>query len=55
MPAESLPCSPPVLTVWLHPHGTLPYHLQDPQALKIRSFGGQLEPRYIFGAESLDQ
>ena len=33
---------------------TLPYHglIIDEH---IRSFGGKLEPRYIFGAESLDQ
>ena len=31
----------------------LPYH--DPLAGAIRSFGWALEPRYIFGAGSLDQ
>jgi hypothetical protein len=45
-------------------HTTLPYpptHLNHPpkEAAKLtcecRSFGGTLEPRYIIGAESLDQ
>ena len=35
--------------------GTLPYHRSDPRAATIRSFGTRLEPRWIFGAESLDQ
>jgi hypothetical protein len=33
----------------------LPYHFPDPETGKIRSFGSVLKPRYIFGAESLDQ
>jgi len=53
MPAFSLPIAPPVLTVRLQRHGTLPYHYAPKGA--IHSFGGKLEPRYIFGAESLDQ
>ena len=35
--------------------GTLPYHRTHPRAWTIRSFGTRLEPRWIFGAESLDQ
>ena len=35
--------------------GTLPYHCTGPKANTIRSFGTRLEPRWIFGAESLDQ
>ncbi len=36
--------------------GTLPYHCTRPEGLStIRSFGIRLEPRWIFGAESLDQ
>ena len=35
--------------------GTLPYHRTHPKARTIRSFGTRLEPRWIFGAESLDQ
>ena len=36
--------------------GTLPYHCTRPEGLStIRSFGTRLEPRWIFGAESLDQ
>jgi hypothetical protein len=35
--------------------GTLPYHRRGPKAATIRSFGTRLEPRWIFGAESLDQ
>jgi hypothetical protein len=31
----------------------LPYHSH--LAMQVRSFGGELEPRYIFGAKSLDQ
>jgi|InoplaM2SAM_1038578.scaffolds.fasta_scaffold00206_2 hypothetical protein len=31
----------------------LPYHSH--LAMEVRSFGGKLEPRYIFGATSLDQ
>jgi len=34
----------------------LPYHLTDIEiSNEIRSFGIVLEPRYIFGADSLDQ
>ena len=31
----------------------LPYHLH--LAMQVRSFGCELEPRYIFGASALDQ
>ena len=33
--------------------GTLLYHFNN--KVKIRNFGIMLEPRYIFGAETLDQ
>ena len=33
----------------------LPYRYPDPQTDITRSFGGALEPRYIVGAEALDQ
>ncbi len=43
-------------------HTTLPYqptHLENQKVLKyaceLHSFGGLLKPRYIVGAESLDQ
>ena len=35
-------------------NGTLPYHGRLMRAT-VRSFGIRLEPRYIFGAASLDQ
>ena len=53
MPAFSLLSAPPVLTVGLQRYRTLPYHCIPKDA--IHSFGDKLEPRYIFGAESLDQ
>ena len=33
----------------------LPYRPFLPKQKKTRSFGNVLEPRYIFGADSLDQ
>ena len=33
----------------------LPYHRDASKRITIRSFGIVLEPRYIFGADSLDQ
>jgi len=56
MPAFALPSTPAVLTVDLHCWRNAP--LPPPGArrrLTIRSFGIRLEPRWIFGAESLDQ
>ena len=57
MPPYSLPCRPQLLSILLHPEGTLPYHptvnLQEVNN-GIRSFGIRFEPRYIFGALSLD-
>jgi hypothetical protein len=35
--------------------GTLPYRPRLPEKSWTRSFGAVLEPRYIFGAGSLDQ
>ena len=52
MPAFSLPFPPfrlPAETSQVD--GTLPYRWINPS----RGFGGMLEPRYIFGAGSLDQ
>ena len=51
VPTFSLPFAPPLLPVWLHRH----YDAPLPLPLRaIRSFGSMLEPRYIFGAASLD-
>ncbi len=50
MLAESLPTSPPNLSIRLRScqNALLP-------SLRTRGFGTTLEPRYIFGAERLDQ
>jgi hypothetical protein len=56
MPASSLPLPPRPLTgTPSSVHGTLPYHVAHPQVIHIRGFGGELQPRYILGAEVLDQ
>ena len=56
MSAWSLPCSPHVLTVVLQPAGNAPLPMNPVLRLgSLRSFGSVLEPRYIFGAGSLDQ
>jgi hypothetical protein len=56
MPTFALPSAPAVLTVDLHSKQDAPLpptgRRTDPQ---IHSFGAKLEPRWIFGAESLDQ
>ena len=52
IPAFSLLFAPPVLAVWLLCLRTLPYHLLKEE---IHNFGMMLEPRYIVGANSLDQ
>ena len=53
MSAWSLLCSPAVLTVDLQPRTQCsPTDLPNG---KSRSFGNALEPRYIFGADPLDQ
>ena len=36
-------------------YGTLPYQSRIPKNSTIRSFGVDFEPRYIFGADLLDQ
>ena len=36
-------------------YGTLPYQRHRPRTVTLRGFGTMLEPRYIFGASSLDQ
>ncbi len=54
MSAWSLLYRPAVLTVDLQPVQNAPlpiYLIKD----RLRSFGYVLEPRYIFGADSLDQ
>jgi hypothetical protein len=53
MPASSLVCSPPLLTLRLQPayNAPLPWHDELPQRT-IPTFGGRLEPPYIIGAES---
>ena len=53
MSAWSLLYRPAVLTIDLQPvqNAPLPIYLKD----RLRSFGYVLEPRYIFGADSLDQ
>ena len=38
-----------------NPLGTLPYRAHGPKSADTRRFGTGLEPRYIFGAEPLDQ
>jgi hypothetical protein len=53
MPAFSLLYAPPVLTIGLRREQNAPLPLV-PEG-RTRSFGGRLKPRYIFGAESLDQ
>ena len=52
IPAYSLHSAPAVLSLNLRRpvNALLPNRLLD-----FRSFGGMLEPRWIFGAESLDQ
>ena len=37
------------------PYRTLPYQSSYPQITAFYGFGMTLEPRYIFGAETLDQ
>ena len=53
MSAWSLLIRPRVLAVALQPVQNAP--LPIPLKAEFRSFGGVLEPRYIFGADSLDQ
>ena len=52
MSAYSLLYRPAVLTVDLQPVQNAPLPILS---LISRSFGDVLEPRYIFGADSLDQ
>ena len=56
MLAESLPNRRRVLTVSLQPvqNALLPPELRR-NKIRTRGFGTALEPRYIFGAERLDQ
>ena len=51
MAAFSLPDAPPILTVELR----CDWNALLPILKGSWSFGSVLEPRYIFGAESLDQ
>lgn len=66
MPAFSLACSPQPITRLLHPTHDAPLPIHTPAdtqnkskhlglICECHSFGGVLEPRYIVGAESLDQ
>ncbi len=52
MPAFSLHSGPDALSVILHPGTNAPLPLS---MRTVRSFGSMLEPRYIFGADTLDQ
>jgi len=62
MPPFSLPSAPASLTTHLQRYylklnrlnEMLLYHA-NAKSIGIRAFGTYLEPRYIFGAESLDQ
>ena len=63
IPAFSLLFAPPVLTVWLLCLRTLPYHAQlhvlhrrtPEMRTSIHNFGTMLKPRYVVGANPLDQ
>ena len=52
MSAWSLVCRPPLLSVRLRPEDNAPLPIRMNES---RGFGSVLEPRYIFGADSLDQ
>ena len=54
MSAWSLLFSPAVLTIDLQPEQNAPLPLFAVKR-RTRGFGGALEPRYIFGADALDQ
>ncbi len=45
----------PSLQSSFNPYGTLPYQRRRSKSSPIHSFGDRLEPRYIFGAGTLDQ
>jgi hypothetical protein len=53
-PAFSLPYPPTLLTIRLLRVENAPLPLYDFRHT-VRGFGGRLEPRYIFGADALDQ
>ena len=56
IPASSLPCGPPVLSVWLQSPWNAPLPTRHGRTNDgLHGFGDMLEPRYIIGAESLDQ
>jgi hypothetical protein len=56
MPTFALPYAPAVLTVDLPSERDAPLPLNSRRTgHQARSFGTKLEPRWIFGAESLDQ
>ena len=54
MPAFALVYAPPSITRRLRRIHDAPLPRQS-KTIGIRSFGSRLEPRYIVGAESLDQ
>ena len=49
-PAFSLPSAPPSLPLWLHRTWNAPLPM-----FPSYGFGTSLQPRYIYGAEELDQ
>jgi hypothetical protein len=54
VPAFALPIPPAALTgPPSSAYGTFRYHAHLPKKKCIQSFGSWLEPRYIFGAETL--
>ena len=56
IPAYSLPNAPTALTLDLRRPGNALLPRRDSRRrIDTRGFGGVLEPRYIFGAEPLDQ
>ena len=52
MPAFSLPIAPPFLAERLYSSGNAPLPIQQ---AGFHSFGDRLEPRWIIGAEPLNQ
>jgi hypothetical protein len=57
MPAGSLLCTPPVLTIWLQrsrERSSTKAEARE-RATAIYGFGPMLEPRWIIGPEPLDQ
>ena len=55
MPAFSLPPRPPPITRQLHPEQDAPLPKNNKKNCYCHGFGGTLKPRYIIGAQPLDQ